>query len=343
MMARSPHEQMATDALVAEGRAALVAGEKSRAQALLQAAVRKEPDHVEAWLWLSGTHSAPEDMAYCLRKVLLLDPGNEQAREGLSWLAQTHGVAVPATLKMSSVAPQNAMRLPTPLSNPHTAPPARTIDERQAERRHVAAHAQQVARAAQEANAQSTTRAWEMASYVAGVGAVIGVLRLIGALRPATLLLVRRERGPLDMLDAVTLALGTAAVHGLVVLVAWLVFAAMLASARNDQHAGIADTLYRAGSVLMPAYWLLGGVAIAAVAVGWSEGRWLPAAGAICAIMLVSAALIWRRIMRLFDLVRVSQRRRTLRVIGIVGPALAIAVGGFVAAGLAMRALLSAL
>src|SRR5687768_6903090 len=85
-----------TAELIAEGRDALLAGEKARAQALLQMAVRDEPDNVEAWLWLSGTHTRPEEMAYCLHQVLEREPDHPQAQEGLAWLANKYPPAEPA-------------------------------------------------------------------------------------------------------------------------------------------------------------------------------------------------------------------------------------------------------
>jgi hypothetical protein len=344
-MVRSDNEQLATATLIAEGRAALLAGEKPRAQALLQAAVRKEPDNVEAWLWLGGAHTAPEDIAYCLRKVLLLDPGHEQAHEGLVWLAQTHGVTVPAVF--STDVPSTAQRATSPQrivpAPAHAAPPARTVDERQAERIFLAAQAQQSARAAAQANAAATIRAWDMAMYVGGAGAIVGILRLLGTLRPATMVLVRGSAGPLGSVDAFVLTLGTALVHALALLLGWLALALALGRARNDRQGAMADTLERTGSTLLPGYVLLGGVVLAALSLGWSEQRWLVVVGLVWATMLISAVLIWRRMAHVLDLFRISKYRRTLHVIRLLGPALIIAGGGFVVAGLVMRALLRAL
>ncbi|MDQ5850528.1 MAG: tetratricopeptide repeat protein, partial [Chloroflexota bacterium] len=92
MVSPSRTRHTTTADLIAEGREALLAGDKARARALLEQAVEGAPDSVEAWLWLSGTHTAPDEMARCLRQVLALDPDNQQALEGLAWLAETYGL-----------------------------------------------------------------------------------------------------------------------------------------------------------------------------------------------------------------------------------------------------------
>src|SRR3954453_17606327 len=121
-------------ALIAEGRDALFAGERARARELLQAAVREDPDNAEAWLWLSGTHTAPSDMAFCLREALRLDPGNEQAREGLAWLEAQHGLPqAPIETETSDIQPPpvDEAPLPTDPIPPHGRPDPRELVARQ--------------------------------------------------------------------------------------------------------------------------------------------------------------------------------------------------------------------
>ncbi|WP_029214683.1 hypothetical protein [Kallotenue papyrolyticum] len=73
------------------GVAAARGGQREMAERLLRQAVRLNPHHEQAWLWLSGVLDDPDDIAFCLRAVLDLDPDNERARQGLAWLEQRHG------------------------------------------------------------------------------------------------------------------------------------------------------------------------------------------------------------------------------------------------------------
>ncbi len=73
------------------GVAAARGGQKAVAERLLRQAVRLNPRHEQAWLWLSGVLDDPADIAFCLRSVLDLNPASERARRGLTWLEQHNG------------------------------------------------------------------------------------------------------------------------------------------------------------------------------------------------------------------------------------------------------------
>lgn len=73
------------------GVAAARGGQREMAERLLRQAVRLNPRHEQAWLWLSGVLDDPDDIAFCLRAVLDLNPDNQRARQGLAWLEQRHG------------------------------------------------------------------------------------------------------------------------------------------------------------------------------------------------------------------------------------------------------------
>lgn len=73
------------------GVAAARGGQKAVAERLLRQAVRLNPQHEQAWLWLSGVLDDPADIAFCLRSVLDLNPSSERARRGLAWLEQHNG------------------------------------------------------------------------------------------------------------------------------------------------------------------------------------------------------------------------------------------------------------
>jgi hypothetical protein len=70
------------------GVAAARGGQKRVAAVLLARAVQLDPQHEQGWLWLSGVLDAPEEVAFCLRSVLALNPANERAKKGLAWLEE---------------------------------------------------------------------------------------------------------------------------------------------------------------------------------------------------------------------------------------------------------------
>jgi hypothetical protein len=74
--------------LYARGVAAARGGQKVAAAKFLRQAVRLNPQHEQAWLWLSGVLDDPQDVAFCLRAVLGINPGNERAQKGLAWIEQ---------------------------------------------------------------------------------------------------------------------------------------------------------------------------------------------------------------------------------------------------------------
>ncbi|MBA3948206.1 MAG: hypothetical protein H0X37_27100 [Herpetosiphonaceae bacterium] len=72
------------DRLYERGVAAAKGGQRTVAAGLLRQAVRLNPQHEHAWLWLSGVLDKPEEIAFCLRAALDLNPANERARLGLT-------------------------------------------------------------------------------------------------------------------------------------------------------------------------------------------------------------------------------------------------------------------
>jgi hypothetical protein len=76
----------ADSSLLAQGIAAAKAGDKSTARHLLTRAVRRHPDSETAWLWLGAVLDTPQGRAFCLRKVLALNPANQMAQRGLAAL-----------------------------------------------------------------------------------------------------------------------------------------------------------------------------------------------------------------------------------------------------------------
>jgi len=66
-------------------------GEKESGLRLLKRILNKEPDHEEAWFWMSYCVSAPEKQIFSLRQVLRVNPENSIARERLTILLEAAG------------------------------------------------------------------------------------------------------------------------------------------------------------------------------------------------------------------------------------------------------------
>lgn len=74
------------DAMVREGINAYKSGQKDEARSLLLKATELDPYSEQAWLWLSGLMDTPDDQRTCLENVLAINPNNERAKQGLSYL-----------------------------------------------------------------------------------------------------------------------------------------------------------------------------------------------------------------------------------------------------------------
>jgi hypothetical protein len=72
--------------LLSEGQAAAKRGDKETARRLLTQLVEQDPQNEQAWMWLSGVVSDPEEQQICLENVLVINPNNVKARKGLEYL-----------------------------------------------------------------------------------------------------------------------------------------------------------------------------------------------------------------------------------------------------------------
>lgn len=323
-MAQTRTREVVTADLLAEGRDALLAGDKPRAQALFKAVLRTEPEHVEAWLWLGGAHSEQAEIERCLRRALELDPDNQQALDGLAWLASRQP-SQPSTPRAATLpAPASAPRIrprkdfPTPRAAPTPA-------------------------LAEVGLRRDSSALVEAAVHVMGVGALLGLLRLAGSLRPATLLLLRSPGRPLGIAPAIAIAVVAALLHALVLLLVWALLSRNVSRARNDRRGDHFDSLLRTAEIFAPGYLASVALVVTFGAMAWSERRWMPAALLIWLILLVSAALVGWRGRQLFGSLRLPITRRAVNVGRIVVPALLLAIAGFGLAGSVVRAMLAAL
>lgn len=72
--------------LTAQGISALKAGDKKEAQKWLRLALKRNPNDITAWLWLSGAVESDDERLECLQQVLRIDPDNAPALTGISKL-----------------------------------------------------------------------------------------------------------------------------------------------------------------------------------------------------------------------------------------------------------------
>ena len=88
--AAKSHEEQIT-ALMERGRAAAEAGQRDRAQRYFAAVIEIDPSYVEAWLERAAVVEDPQEAMAHLAQVLMLNPGNERARQELRSLRQSAG------------------------------------------------------------------------------------------------------------------------------------------------------------------------------------------------------------------------------------------------------------
>jgi len=81
--------------LVADAIATIRSGDKARGQKLLMQALRINPHHEVAWLWMASLVETPERRRECLERALAINPNNETARRALQALPEPPPHATP--------------------------------------------------------------------------------------------------------------------------------------------------------------------------------------------------------------------------------------------------------
>ncbi|MCA9911742.1 MAG: hypothetical protein KC496_00270, partial [Anaerolineae bacterium] len=84
------------DAMIRAGVEAYKKGNKPEARALLERAIEIDDRNEMAWLWLSAVVSTQEDQRVCLENVLVINPDNDRARQGLRSLGVDPDTVAPA-------------------------------------------------------------------------------------------------------------------------------------------------------------------------------------------------------------------------------------------------------
>jgi hypothetical protein len=82
------------DELLRRGIAAARVGESGEAIACLTAVTQRDPDNVDAWLWLAGVETNPQVKRDDFERVLAIQPGHREATDGLARLAEKYGQGV---------------------------------------------------------------------------------------------------------------------------------------------------------------------------------------------------------------------------------------------------------
>ncbi len=98
--------------LVADAIAAIRSGDKARGRTLLTQALRLNPQHETAWLWMASLVETPERRRECLERALAINPHNETARRALRALSEPQP---PHATPHHASAPDQTLR-PSPTS-----------------------------------------------------------------------------------------------------------------------------------------------------------------------------------------------------------------------------------
>ncbi|MEO8286336.1 MAG: hypothetical protein ABI670_07840 [Chloroflexota bacterium] len=77
--------------LLNEGQSAARRGDRAMARTLLTQLVERDPHNEEAWMWLSGVVTDPNEQQICLENALVINPYNAQARRGLEFVVAKTG------------------------------------------------------------------------------------------------------------------------------------------------------------------------------------------------------------------------------------------------------------
>jgi endonuclease YncB( thermonuclease family) len=114
-------DRVSADELVQRAIHALREDDRETARPLLAKAVTLDPNHDQAWLWLSGVVANASERRYCLERVLALNPENAMAQRGLETLPP--GKALRPALLDSQTDPPKKDLSPSPGSPASRRPP----------------------------------------------------------------------------------------------------------------------------------------------------------------------------------------------------------------------------
>lgn len=79
-----------TNTSLADAIAAARAGRRDEATRMLRQLVSADPFNVDAWVWLGGIATEPQEQRSALEHAVSIAPHNQRAQQGLAWLRQSH-------------------------------------------------------------------------------------------------------------------------------------------------------------------------------------------------------------------------------------------------------------
>lgn len=79
-----------TPSSLSDAIAAARAGRRDDAARMLRTVVDREPFNADAWVWLAGVTSDFREQRSALERAVAIDPSNQRAQQGLSWLRHSH-------------------------------------------------------------------------------------------------------------------------------------------------------------------------------------------------------------------------------------------------------------
>ena len=111
------------DNLLQQGIAAAKAGEKEKAYQILSRATQDSASAEQAWLWLSSVLEQDSERLFCLDNVLHINPNNEPAKRGSTFLRQK-GIFPSAPTPPKARSSELTKPPPAPAAKPVTSPPS---------------------------------------------------------------------------------------------------------------------------------------------------------------------------------------------------------------------------
>lgn len=352
-------QELTADERLQQGKAAVQDGDKQRARELLQPLVEDYPQNAEAWLWLSGAQTSPAEMAACLQRVLEIEPANQDALDTMAWLEAKHGSAGIGTIEPPSKFSEQSFQGSATLSAAYDERATTEADEgimSDSERQSLAPRRSTARSRAVTPPKSGGSRTYPTSPYakpidrrqlleyglgVGGVGALVGLLRLAGQLRPGTLLVIRGASGTIAPTGAIVISIATALLHGLALVLAWQILGRTAAAARNDRPGDITDSLGRIAPIFWPGYSLMVGLLLVALSLGAGERRWLAVVALVWIIVLASIVMAARRLVAVYGSFRLRSERQGVLLLRMTLPAVVVGLVGLGLAGLLIQRLLA--
>ena len=123
-------EQKQMEEEMKRGVAASESGDKAAAERIFRSMVERNPDALEAWVWLGWTSADVDDAEAAFKQASMLDPSNEESQLGLRWVASQREAAFGAPTQAGiATAPTLAQAPSQTASNLNTQPRMEEVGE----------------------------------------------------------------------------------------------------------------------------------------------------------------------------------------------------------------------